>query len=300
MEETENTIRTVTTEKEYFLDPIAAKLVRDHVFRIVIFWGTIITLLFGFGGYSFLSMWRERIETNISSDLRETITKDIRLEAEKDIEKFTSRMEDDLKEDEKTYKDLLVSRLADSLQEAAGFAKRTEDDSKKMSVILQQASKADQDLESVRRLLDEIDKNKDSIAKILLEDEGLKNQLVSKVEQSILGGLNWKPLVLTGSWIAYSNSYHEPSYALSSNGRVYLRGLVKIESAPPAPLRREVQIAQLPKELAPSGRTLLSTLSGGNIATRVDVTSDSGLMFMEGQMGWVSLDSLSYPVAQPE
>lgn len=291
---------SVTTDKEYFLDPLSAKLVRDHVFRIVILWGTIVTLLFGFGGYSFLSMWRSNIETNISSELRTSISKEIRLEAEKDIEKFTTRMEEDLKLDEKSYKELLVNRLADSLQEAAGFAKRTEDDSKKISIILEQAWKADQDLKSVRDLLNEIEKNKESIAKVLLEDPDLKFQLISKIEKVVSGGLIWKPLVLTGSWKPYLSGYHEPSYALSSSGRVYFRGLIKVDKPPAEPLRKDIQIAQLPAELAPSHRSLLSSMSGGNIVTRIDVTNESILMFMEGHLGWVSLDNLSYSIKQTE
>ena len=147
-------------------------------------------------------------------------------------------------------------------------------------------------------MLNEIDKNRESVAKVLLEDSELKLQLVKAVQETIDEGLIWKPLSITGAWLTYSNGYHEPSYAVSSSKRVHFRGLVK--SAGPAPsqsIRKEILIAQLPDDLAPSHRVLLSTLSGGNIASRVDVKPDAKLLFMEGQLGWLSLDNLSYSVA---
>lgn len=296
MDNSTNSTKSVATNNEYFLHPLDAKLVRDHVFRIVLFWGTVISLLFGLGGYAFLSMWRDNVETRITSDLESSITTAVKLEAEKDIETFTARMESVLKEEEVAYRNLLVSRLADSLQEAAVFAKRTEDDSKKISVILAQASKADQDLEAVRSLLAEIETNRSSIAQVLLEDESLRKQLITIVEKSVTVGLTWEPLALTGSWLRYSDGYHEPSYAIDSNGVVHFRGLIKVNQPPPGNIQRQIIIAKLPDELAPSHRALLTGLSGGNTIARIDVGIDSSLNFMQGNLAWVSLDNLSYSI----
>ena len=103
----------------------------------------------------------------------------------------------------------------------------------------------------------------------------------------------------TNEWADYSTTYNSAGFTKTSNGRVFLKGLVKNNIDTDA-ITSGTIIGTLPEGYRPSGRLVFQTVTSPNVAARVDVDASGNIIVYSGDGSWISLDSISYlPADQP-
>lgn len=106
----------------------------------------------------------------------------------------------------------------------------------------------------------------------------------------------WTPLSFTiipifPDWADYGGGYGPAAYYKSTDGRVYLRGLVS-----GGPCGLGWSIAVLPASFRPAGRRLFTSISNDALV-RIDVLADGSIVPLAGcDTAWVSLDNISFRV----
>ncbi len=103
----------------------------------------------------------------------------------------------------------------------------------------------------------------------------------------------WCSLAMAGGWVPYDTAtYPAPLYTKTSDGMVYLRGLVRSGST-----TLDGVIATLPAGYRPSNRLLFETQNTGALG-RIDVDASGNVRFVSGSNGWLSFDGISFMAEQ--
>ena len=111
---------------------------------------------------------------------------------------------------------------------------------------------------------------------------------------------SWYGLQFTSPWVNYTNNtnYHTAGFTKTSNGRVFLKGLIEI--SPTAGAVTNSTIGRLPEGYRPEGKLVFQTVTSPNVAARVDIEADGDIIAVTGDGSWLSLDSISFlPASQP-
>lgn len=110
---------------------------------------------------------------------------------------------------------------------------------------------------------------------------------------AILDGLQavgWAAPTLINSWEHYGGPYSQPGYLKDASGFVHLRGVVKSGAAAP--------IFYLPTGFRPEYYSSFAGMSTGDIACRIDVSSDGTVLWTGGGgNGFISIDGISFKAA---
>lgn len=102
----------------------------------------------------------------------------------------------------------------------------------------------------------------------------------------------WAPLILQNGWTAYGQGYNTPAYTKTKTGLVLVKGLIRKSSV----VSSGEASAYLPADYRPRGGMLLfGTSASANVAARVDVAADGGILMKAGTSeGWTSLDTIRF------
>ena len=101
-------------------------------------------------------------------------------------------------------------------------------------------------------------------------------------------------------WVSYdgSSNYNNAGFTKTSNGRVFLRGLIQNNKNSDA-ISNSI-IGRLPEGYRPEGKLVFQTITSPNVAARVDIEADGDIIAVTGDGTWISLDSISFlPAGHP-
>lgn len=111
---------------------------------------------------------------------------------------------------------------------------------------------------------------------------------------------SWFNLQFSSPWVNYTanTNYHTAGFTKTSNGRVFLKGL--IENTENTGAVTNSLIGTLPEGYRPEGKLVFQTVTSPNVAARVDIESNGNITAVTGDGSWLSLDSISFlPATQP-
>jgi len=109
--------------------------------------------------------------------------------------------------------------------------------------------------------------------------------------------LQWKNMVLTGSWVAYSATAQVPQYCIDANGFVHFRGVMKDGANAQEPF------VILPPGFRPQGAVAVPAYYPSSlVSTGVQITSDGECNFVSvassAGTGQIYLDGISFHTRQ--
>lgn len=99
----------------------------------------------------------------------------------------------------------------------------------------------------------------------------------------------WTDIPLTNGWSSYGGGFTTPQFTKSSNGTVFLKGIVTGGSTGANDV-----IGTLPEGYRPSNRLVYAVGAGGYTNGRLDVDSDGSIRFYSGNNNYMSLDGINF------
>lgn len=100
----------------------------------------------------------------------------------------------------------------------------------------------------------------------------------------------WYNIDLQNDWENYNNGYDTAAYTKSSDGTVFLKGLVRYGDTTVNSV-----LATLPAGYRPTGQLVFGVETAPNIGARIDVGSDGAIRVQGGvDSGWVSLEGIAF------
>ncbi len=123
---------------------------------------------------------------------------------------------------------------------------------------------------------------------------GSGNSIIEMVEvQKVATQQGWITPTFQNSWVNYDGGYNPAGYYKDTNGRVYLRGLVRDGT-----VGTSACIFTLPVGYRPENRELIATQTNSNTIGRVDIQTNGCVTANFGDNSWFSLDNVSFRAYQ--
>jgi hypothetical protein len=128
-----------------------------------------------------------------------------------------------------------------------------------------------------------VDDNQDQLTALAARVTALTDRVTALEASGV-----WKPLLLENEWVNYGSGFQEAQYRIDPLGVVYLRGLIRFDTA-----KNQSVIATLPVGIRPTKIEVFVVNSNG-MDGRVDVNPNGTIAFIVGSGVYVSLSGLQF------
>jgi len=276
-EQKDQSVDGIVTTKEYFLSPVAKKLLSEYLFSRVFLVVSLLGAIGFFGGKAFIDGKIDEISESKSQELTTLIESRVSEEVNK-INQQLQAMRD------VTLEAMRVD-IDSSRTKALELEGKAVEADYLLGVIQNKIDESNRSIDQSKKVVQQLAQNAGDVATALKTDTDFKNSVVALYSKSFEP--EWIEPQPLNKWVRYSEGYSAFGYMKDSSGVVHLKGLVKNGDV-------TKPIFVLPEGFRPAERQIYSVFSHSNPA-RLDVSAGGEIIGGTGAAApWISLSGITF------